>query len=128
MNGAHHRPVILRSALTKLHSIKPKSTWGLLKPHFDTLVRSYVFPQMSFTSAKQELWESDPVDYVRVTVGGWHISSTECFDTDIMTIDEYEAYDTPLSAATTFLLSLASNRTKTTFMTILGFINNVLQS
>lgn len=43
-------------------------------------------------------------------------------------LDEYESYDTPTSAATTFLLSLASNRTKVTFMPILGLINSVLAS
>lgn len=42
--------------------------------------------------------------------------------------DEYESYDTPTSAATTFLLSLAGNRTKVAFLPILGFINRVLQS
>ncbi|EMD40235.1 hypothetical protein CERSUDRAFT_112428 [Gelatoporia subvermispora B] len=90
--------------------VKPKSTWSMLKPHFETLVSSYVFPQLSFTPAKQEQWDSDPIDYVRTSV------------------DEYETFDTPVSAATAFLFSLASNRTKTTFMPILGFINRVLQS
>ena len=42
--------------------------------------------------------------------------------------DEFEIYDSPVSAATSFLFSLASNRTKTTFMPILGFINQVLQA
>ena len=50
-------------------SVKPKSTWQLLRPHFETLVSSFVFPQMSFTPTKQELWETDPVDYVRISVG-----------------------------------------------------------
>ncbi|KAH9924352.1 ARM repeat-containing protein [Epithele typhae] len=90
--------------------VKPKSTWALLKPHFETLVSSYVYPQLSFTPARQEQWESDPIDYVRITV------------------DEFEAYDSPVSAATSFLFALASNRTKTTFLPILGFINQVLQS
>ncbi|KAJ7075775.1 armadillo-type protein [Mycena belliarum] len=90
--------------------IKPKSTWTLLKPHVQTLVESFVFPQLSFNASKQNLWESDPVDYVRISV------------------DEYESFATPVSAATTFLFSLASNRTKTTFMPILGFINSVLRS
>ncbi|KAI0372335.1 ARM repeat-containing protein [Pilatotrama ljubarskyi] len=90
--------------------VKPKSTWALLKPHFENLVSSYVFPQLSFTPAKQEQWDSDPVEFVRTTV------------------DEFEAFDSPVSAATSFLFSLASNRTKTTFLPILGFINRVLQS
>ncbi|KAK0487807.1 armadillo-type protein [Armillaria novae-zelandiae] len=90
--------------------VKPKSTWTLLKPHFDTLVSSFVFPQLSFNATKQNLWESDPVDYVRISV------------------DEYESFATPVSAATTFLFGLATNRTKTTFLPILTFINSVLQS
>ncbi|KAG6813019.1 hypothetical protein H0H92_014757 [Tricholoma furcatifolium] len=90
--------------------IKPKSTWALLKPSFETLVSSFVFPQLSFNEAKKALWESDPIDYVRVAV------------------DEYESFATPVSAATSFLFSLASNRTKSTFMPILGFINTVLRA
>lgn len=52
-----------------LCSIKPKSTWTLLKPSFETLVSSFVFPQLSFNATKQALWENDPVDYVRLSVG-----------------------------------------------------------
>ncbi|KAF9046357.1 armadillo-type protein [Panaeolus papilionaceus] len=88
--------------------VKPKSTWILLKPHFDTLVSKFVFPQLSFTEARRQLWENDPIDYVRVSV------------------DEYESYTTPVSAATTFLYALAVNRTKITFMPILSFINTIL--
>ncbi|TFK27591.1 ARM repeat-containing protein [Coprinopsis marcescibilis] len=90
--------------------IKPKSTWAQLKPHFETLVSTFVFNQLTFNEARKELWETDPVDYVRVSV------------------DEYESYATPVSSATTFLLALATNRTKITFMPILGFINNILRS
>ncbi|KAI0632293.1 ARM repeat-containing protein [Trametes polyzona] len=90
--------------------VKPKATWALLKPHFETLVSSYVFPQLSFTPAKKEQWETDPIEFVRTTV------------------DEFEAFDSPVSAATSFLFSLASNRTKTTFLPVLAFINRVLQS
>lgn len=57
------------SCLFTPHSIKPKSTWTLLKPSFETLVSSFVFPQLSFNAIKQTLWEEDPVDYVRISVG-----------------------------------------------------------
>ncbi|PPQ95282.1 hypothetical protein CVT26_014856 [Gymnopilus dilepis] len=90
--------------------VKPKSTWVLLKPHFDKLVSSFVFPQLSFTEQRKTLWENDPVDYVRVS------------------LDEYETFTTPVAAATTFLLALAGNRTKTTFLPILGFINSILRA
>ena len=74
------------------------------------LVSTFVFPNLSFTSEKQELWDTDPVDYVRTSV------------------DEYENYSSPVSAATTFLFQLVSSRSKTTFMPILGFVNSVLAS
>ncbi|ETW81490.1 hypothetical protein HETIRDRAFT_125032 [Heterobasidion irregulare TC 32-1] len=90
--------------------VKPKSTWALLKPHFEMLVSTFVFPNLSFTPEKQELWDTDPVDYVRTSV------------------DEYENYSSPVSAATTFLFQLVSSRSKTTFMPILGFVNSVLAS
>ncbi|KAH7924546.1 ARM repeat-containing protein [Leucogyrophana mollusca] len=90
--------------------IKPKSTWFLLKPHVDNLVASFAFPQLSFNASKQHLWESDPVEYVRAAV------------------DEYENFSSPVAGATSFLLSLSSNRTKTAFLPILTFINTVLRS
>ncbi|CAK5283934.1 unnamed protein product [Mycena citricolor] len=90
--------------------IKPKSTWTLLKPHAQKLVETFVFPQLSFNDDRREMWDSDPVDYVRVAV------------------DEYESFQTPVSAATSFIFSLASNRTKSAFMPILGFVNSILRS
>ena len=108
-------------------SIKPKSTWALLKPSYENLVSSYVFPQLSFNHERQSLWEADPVDYVRVSVGMCTLSLSFIIYAQYLT-DEYESYATPVSAATTFLLSLASNRTKVAFMPILEVINRVLRS
>ncbi|KAI9443408.1 ARM repeat-containing protein [Lactarius indigo] len=90
--------------------VKPQSTWGLLKPHFESLVSNFVFPNLSFTPARQELWQSDPIDYTRTS------------------IDEYENYSSPVAAATTFLCRLVSSRTKATFLPILGFVNSVLDA
>ena len=52
-----------------LASIKPKSTWTLLKPHVDHLVSAFVFPQLEFNASKQSSWESDPVEYLRASIG-----------------------------------------------------------
>lgn len=41
----------------------------MLKPHFESLVQTYVFPQLCFTPLKLEVWNSDPVEYVRISVG-----------------------------------------------------------
>lgn len=46
----------------------------------------------------------------------------------LFSLDEYETFTTPVAAATTFLLSLAANRTKVTFLPILGFINSILRA
>lgn len=43
--------------------------WVLLKPHFDKLVSNFIFPHLSFNETRQALWDSDPVDYVRVSAG-----------------------------------------------------------
>ncbi|KIY65274.1 ARM repeat-containing protein [Cylindrobasidium torrendii FP15055 ss-10] len=91
-----------------LECIKPKSTWAQLKPHCTTLFTSFVFPLLTFTPERQAAWDEDPVDYVRLSV------------------DEYEAFDSPVSAATSFLFGLVSNRTNTTFEPILAYVNGIL--
>ena len=70
MNGVYPPLSCKRSPLTLGNdSVKPKSTWTLLKPHFENLVSTFVFAQLSFNDTKKELWENDPVDYIRVSVG-----------------------------------------------------------
>ncbi len=121
----HERKADLILAIS---SVKPKSTWSMVKPQFENLVSSYVFPQLCFSPAKQEQWQADPIEFVRGSVGSSASTYTLFFDTNLRQVDEYESYDTPVASATTFLLSLASNRTKVAFMPILTFINRVLQT
>ncbi|KAF8125741.1 armadillo-type protein [Boletus edulis] len=90
--------------------IKPKSTWVLLKPHANRLVSNFVFPHLCFTPTDQELWASDPVEYLRAS------------------IDEYENISSPVSGATSFILALASVRTKLAFLPMLKFVNEILTS
>ncbi|KAI0261090.1 hypothetical protein BGY98DRAFT_1192780 [Russula aff. rugulosa BPL654] len=47
----------------------PRSTWAWLKPHFQSLVSNFVFPNLYFTPARRELWQSDPIDYTRTSIG-----------------------------------------------------------
>jgi len=59
-----------RSLLTSGNvSVKPKSTWTLLKPLFENLVSTFVFAQLSFNHTKKALWENDPVDHIFISVG-----------------------------------------------------------
>ncbi|KAG2092263.1 armadillo-type protein [Suillus cothurnatus] len=86
-----------------------QSKYGVFAEHFVTAFAPEIF-KFTFKASKQAMWEADPVEYVRVSV------------------DEYENFSSPVSGATSFLLSLASNRTKTSFLSMLQFINTVLRS
>ena len=52
--------------------------------------------------------------------GGFNTSHT------LFLPDEYEDYQSPASAASSFLLTMATGRTKTTFIPILGLAQTVL--
>uniref|UniRef100_A0A2M3Z0I5 Putative nuclear transport receptor ranbp7/ranbp8 importin beta superfamily n=1 Tax=Anopheles braziliensis TaxID=58242 RepID=A0A2M3Z0I5_9DIPT len=40
-------------------------SWKMLKPHILVIIRDVIFPLMSYSDADEELWESDPVEYIR---------------------------------------------------------------
>lgn len=44
-------------------------SWKFLKPHMFTIIQDILFPIMSYTEADEELWESNPYEYVRVKFG-----------------------------------------------------------
>ncbi|KAG2125271.1 armadillo-type protein [Suillus cothurnatus] len=90
--------------------IKPKSTWILLKPHVDSLMANFAFPSSLST-------------YPNKLCGRPILQNTVSYAKD-----EYENFSSPISGATSFLLSLASNCTKTSFLSMLQFINTVLRS
>jgi hypothetical protein len=50
-------------------SIKPKVTWGLLKPHVPNLVAHVVFPLLCLNQEDLELWDEDPVEYIHKKIG-----------------------------------------------------------
>ncbi|OAX41298.1 hypothetical protein K503DRAFT_780748 [Rhizopogon vinicolor AM-OR11-026] len=86
--------------------IKPKSTWILLKPYVDSLVANFTFPQLTFNASKQAMWEDDPVEYVRASIGA--------FIRLLSNIHVSHARQT-------------TNRTPTSLLPILQFINIVLR-
>ncbi|KAG0768001.1 hypothetical protein G6F57_006285 [Rhizopus arrhizus] len=88
--------------------VKNKTTWLLLKPHVETLVAHFVFPQLCFSDEDQELWDEDPVEFVHKKV------------------DPLEDFHSPQTNAMNFLIDLARDRKKHTFLGILNFVNSVL--
>jgi importin-7 len=50
-------------------SIKPKVTWGLLKPHVPSIISHVVFPLLCLTQEDLDLWDEDPVEYIHKKIG-----------------------------------------------------------
>ncbi|CEP15700.1 hypothetical protein [Parasitella parasitica] len=88
--------------------VKNKTTWQMLKPHVESLVAHFIFPQLCFSDEDQELWDEDPVEFVHKKV------------------DPLEDFHSPQTNAMNFLIDLARDRKKYTFMGILNFVNGIL--
>lgn len=67
-------------------------SWALIKPHMVALIQDVVFPLMSFSESDQELWETDPYEYIRIK------------------FDVYEDFGTPVPAAQAFLAESCKKR------------------
>lgn len=89
--------------------IKPKSTWKLLKPHVNQLVQSFVFPRLCWQEHEEEMWDLDPIEFVR------------------MTMDPIDSNSAVESSASSFLNALVSKRTKAAFSPQLDFVTTVVQ-
>ncbi|KAF9140555.1 hypothetical protein BGX30_006367, partial [Mortierella sp. GBA39] len=89
-------------------SVKDKHIWSMMKPHSETLITHFVFPQLCFTSEDETLWVDDPVEYVHAK------------------IDVLEDFTSPSTAATNFMTVMARYR-QNAFMQILALANSVLQ-
>ena len=60
-----------RSTLMRRNaSIKPKTTWILLKPHVQDLVAQFVFPLICMTPDEIEQFDDDPPEFARSHFGG----------------------------------------------------------
>lgn len=90
--------------------IKAKTMWQLLRPHMQQIIESIVYPRLCFTEEDAELWELDPVDFVR--------SFTDPLD-DAASVG---------SAAALLLSTAVGRRTKTMFTPTLEFITKVLDN
>lgn len=40
-----------------------------MKPHVVAIIQDVIFPLMSYSEADEELWESDPIEYIRQKFG-----------------------------------------------------------
>lgn len=52
-----------------LFSVSHAHSWKLLKPHMFAIVQDVLFPLMSYSEADEELWFTDPHEYIRIKFG-----------------------------------------------------------
>lgn len=83
--------------------------WVMLKPHMQTIIQEVIFPFLSYSDADEELWDSDPLEYIRVK------------------FDIFEDFVSPVSAAQRLLHSACKKR-KNMLSDTMRFVVSVLTS
>lgn len=92
-NKVYVSPRVLQQTLNYLEQgVGQSVAWKLLKPHMLSIIQDIIFPLMCYSDADQELWNSDPYEYVRVK------------------FDIYEDLVSPVTAAQALLLSTVRKR------------------
>ena len=54
-----------------LHRVSHAFSWKFMKPHILPIVQEVIFPLMCHSDADEELWNTDPQEYIRVKYGKW---------------------------------------------------------
>lgn len=78
-------PRVLQQALNYMNQgVAHAVSWKIMKPHMQVLIQDIIFPLMCHSDEDEELWQSDPVEYIRVKYGAHFDSLCEpcccCFD------------------------------------------------
>lgn len=66
IKGCHHKCSLY---CIIFYSVSHAHAWKFLKPHMFAIIQDVLFPIMSHSPADQELWETDPYEYIRVKFG-----------------------------------------------------------
>jgi len=101
-------PRVLQQCLNYVNTaVSHALTWKVMKEHMNALLENVVLPIMSFNEEDQDLWETDPYEYVRVK------------------FDIFEDFVSPATAAQTLLHSVCSKR-KAVLDPIMGVLMKIL--
>ncbi|PSN35756.1 Importin-7 [Blattella germanica] len=100
---------ILEVLLKILDHVSHAFSWKFLKPHMFAIVQDVLFPILSYSQADEELWNSDPYEYIRVK------------------FDIFEDFVSPVTAAQTLLHSCCKKR-KDMLQKTMHFVMQVLTS
>lgn len=100
-NKVYVSPRVMTGLLNYLKTaVSHAFTWKLLKQHVVVLIQAVIFPLMCYSESDEELWEADPVEYIRLK------------------FDVFDDYSTPVPAAESLLHSVCKTRK--------GILNSVM--
>ncbi len=90
--------------------MKAKNTWKVMKPHIMEIIAHFLFPRICFTEADQELWQDDPVEFLKTV------------------FFSFDDFDSTTSACSGLIQDIVKARKKEVFPALLGFLNSVLEA
>ncbi|KAK2188208.1 hypothetical protein NP493_140g03054 [Ridgeia piscesae] len=103
-------PRVLQLTLNYLNQgVSHSFSWKIMKPHMQVVIQEIVFPLMCHSDEDEELWHSDPVEYIRIKY------------------DAFEEFFSPVTAAQGLLHAAASKR-KEMLPKIMALVLEVLSS
>lgn len=103
-------PRVLQQTVNYLnHAVKHAFSWKFLKPHMFGIVQEIIFPLLCHSDADEELFDTDPYEYIRVK------------------FDVFEEFVSPTTAAQTLLHSAVAKR-KDMLSKTMGFCVQVLNN
>lgn len=109
-NKIYISPRVIQQTLNYINlAVSHAYSWKFLKPHMYLIIQDVLFPLLSHSKTDEELWNSDPYEYIRVT------------------FDIFEDFVSPVTAAQTLLHSACKKR-KGMLPKTMTFVMQVLTS
>ena len=73
-NGVYVSPRVLQQCIIYVeYSVVPEFTWKFLKQHMLTILQEILYPLMCHTDEDDDLFENDPVEYIKTKYSEWEI-------------------------------------------------------
>jgi hypothetical protein len=76
-----------------------------MKPHVIAIIQDIIFPLMSYSDADEELWDTDPIEYIR------------------QKFDVFDDFSSPVPAAETLLHNVCKTRKGILNQVMAAFLN-----
>nr|CAD7199735.1 unnamed protein product [Timema douglasi] len=120
-------------------SVSHAFSWKFLKPHMFAIVQDVLFPILSYSAADEELWNTDPYEYIRVKFGRKNFFYNIIFAVILFVVFSqvndrwvgltyiFEDFVSPVTAAQTLLHSCCKKR-KDMLQKTMHFVMQVLTS